>query len=492
MYKAGSRLEAIELARSFLRRGQYNWFRGQVSNAHLVVPVLLRPTTNQEHANRRLDQFFSWVSQTLGLETIAADEMATLAVAQHYGIPTHLVDFTLDPEVAGFFAYDSPKVIPENSESVIVCLNTEDLMNVALPDGMPKPQCVSIDVTDLWRLQAQHGVFLVCPYAHFEEVVYGFDRIVFSYGRPGSIDRTTIYPARKSQLEIALDHYFAEERLARRLCLLEERFKPLVRLATSVSPISSYWSSAIEGEIDQLASWKVDVITPWALLPDERFGHWTGRTICVDIGDLALHRKELGPEARRRIFDEVLERIEGARTDPAAWELTTTAISPEGDPIIAPELSSALERLWDGLRTLPFGNEQIASAAANCVAFWAVADFYPTGKLGLSDDQAERVLGQHRHVGIGGAGGYTKSYVSKKGLLGALRPDLPKFLASEFRAQFMEDPSMIVEWAWKVDHLYDFHALADLVATEMVPYQVLFRTDDPVFFSPARIERIGF
>jgi hypothetical protein len=142
--------------------------------------------------------------------------MAVLAVAQHYGIPTHLVDFTLDPDVAGFFSYDTPKAVPQNLESVIVCLNTEDLMRVRLPDQMPKPECLVKEVTDLWRLQAQHGVFLVCPYDHFEQVVYGFDRIVFPYGVPGSIDPTTIYPARKSQLEIALDHYFAEERVALR------------------------------------------------------------------------------------------------------------------------------------------------------------------------------------------------------------------------------------------------------------------------------------
>jgi hypothetical protein len=110
----------------------------------------------------------------------------------------------------------------------------------------------------------------------------------------------------------------------------------------------------------------------------------------------------------------------------------------------------------------------------------------------LSDEKAAKVVGQHRYIEIGGAGGYSKSYVSKKGLFRALRSDMAKFLASEWRAQFTEDPSIIVEWAWKVDYLYEFDAFADLVATEMVPYQVLFRNDDPVFFSAARIERIGF
>jgi hypothetical protein len=491
VYDVGSRPEAIELARLFLHRGQYNWFRGQVSNAHFVVPSLLRRTTNQEHAKKRLDQFFSWVGQTLGLEKIAANEMAILAVAQHYGIPTHLVDFTLDPDVAGFFSYDSPEVVHKDLESVIVCFNTEDLMEVALPGEMPKPECVVIDVTDLWRLEAQRGVFLACPYDHFEQVVYGFDRVVFPYGVPGSIDRTTIYPARKSQLEIALDHYFAEEHLARERRLLEERFKPEVISLTSQLDTSSYWSSAVEGGIDQLASWKLDRIMPWALLPDERFGNWSGRTICVDIGNLAFNRAELSTTARQMIFDKVLQQADVARMEPADWKIITSVISPEGDPVIVPQLSSALERLWDGLRTLPLRNEQIATSVANCIAFWAVADFYLNGKLGLSDEQAAKVLGQHRYVEIGGAGGYSKSYISKKGLLRALRSDMAEFLVSKFRARFMEDPSIVVEWAWKVNYLYEFDVLADLVATEIVPYQVLFRNDDPVFFSPARIERIG-
>lgn len=492
VYEVNSCQEATELAQEFRHRGRYNWFRGHVSHAYFVVPNLLRPTTNQEDAERRLDHFFSWVGQTRGLESIAEDETATYAVAQHYHIPTHLVDFTLDPDVAGFFASDTDKPMPAKSMSAIVCLNTEDLMKVALPAEWPKPRCVSIHVSDLWRIQAQQGVFLVCPYTHFEQVVYPFDRIVFPYGPPASIDRTKIYPARKSQLEIALDHFLAEEWLGRARSLLEKRFKrrPVVVSAQSDKP--SYWSSAVEGEINQLASWEPDRINAWAPLPDERFGSSNG-SISVEVGELSLHRAELTSAARRKIFDTVLRQLDIAplRTEPVRWRLTSSILSSEGDPVVAPELTSALEALWDGLRRLPLHNEQIASAAENCVAFWAIADRNPTGSLSLSAGQATRVLGQHRYVEIGGAGGYSKSYASTKRLLAALRPDMAKFLVEEFRAQFIRDPSIIVEWAWKADYLYDFVALADLVATEMAPYQVLFHVD-PVFFSPARIERIGF
>lgn len=92
---------------------------------------------------------------------------------------------------------------------------------------------------------------------------------------------------------------------------------------------------------------------------------------------------------------------------------------------------------------------------------------------------------------LGGAGGSTKSCVSRDKLIAALRPDMANFIVEQFRNQFSSDPSVIVEWAWKVEYLYDFLKLADVLATEMAPYQVLFRPEDPVFFSPARIQRIG-
>src|SRR5206468_12823835 len=61
VYEVSSRNEGIKLAQLFLQQGKYNWFRGQVSNAHFVAPTLLRSTTDRQLASRRLDRFFSWV-----------------------------------------------------------------------------------------------------------------------------------------------------------------------------------------------------------------------------------------------------------------------------------------------------------------------------------------------------------------------------------------------------------------------------------------------
>ncbi len=144
--------------------------------------MLFRDDVDLTSAEERLDRFFGWIRSTTGLEAIASDERAMYAVVQHYGIPTHFVDFTTDPDVAACFAFDTRHEIPPGSLSAIVSLDTEDLLRVALPDDMLKPSCERIHVADLWRLRAQSGVFLVCPYKCFEQVVYPFNRYVLGVG----------------------------------------------------------------------------------------------------------------------------------------------------------------------------------------------------------------------------------------------------------------------------------------------------------------------
>lgn len=492
IHKTSSNQEAVGLAHQFLREGRYDWFRGQVSSEWFVVPSLLRDA-DSTRANERLDRFFGWVRSTTGLEAIASDERAMYAIAQHYGIATHYVDFTTDPDVAAFFAFDTTDEIPPGSLSAIVCLDTKNLMRVALPDDMPKPSCERIHVPDLWRLNAQSGVFLVCPYTHFEQVVYPFDRIIFPHGGNGlEIVRDWVYPRRKSQLEIGLAHFFADERQRGRIDNLRKQLKKGDYF--TIPEDATNWSSAIEAQINPLQSWSPELVRPWAFLPDERYSRAVLPSIRVDLRNLALPPRGVNRADRQAIFEAVLLQIDESpqlRETRATWSLLSSIPSPQGD-IHSNRLSTALERLWDGLRRLPLDNRQLAAGLTTCIAFWAFAETLPAGDLHLDDWAADEVLGGHRRVELGGAGGYSRSCVSRAKLIAALRPDMAKFIVEQFRAPFSTDPSVIVEWAWKVEYLYDFLKLADALATEMAPYQVLFRPEDPVFFSPARIERIGW
>jgi hypothetical protein len=228
-------------------------------------------------------------------------------------------------------------------------------------------------------------------------------------------------------------------------------------------------------------------------MPDERYNDAALPSIQVDLRTLASSLGAADRADQRAIFDEVLSQITESpqlRETRATWSLHSSMLAVQGD-LPTTQLSRALERLWDGLRRLPLHNRQLAKAVENCIVFWTFSRTFSDGGLAIDDRAMDEILGPHRLVELGGAGGGTKACVSCDKLIAALRSDMADFIVEPFRDQFLADPSVIVEWAWKVEYLYEFWKLADTVAIEMAPYQVLFRPQDPAFFSPARIERIG-
>jgi hypothetical protein len=211
--------EAVALAERFRHEGRYDLFRGQRENWP-VVPILARLSVEgHREAGERLKFFFSWLQEQPELTELADRQDPHIvdqkyAVAQHYGIPTNFRDFTTEPAVAGFFA--SSTAADADGTSVIVCCDSADLLSVSrsiLPSGHPRPEVLRITVPNLWRLEAQAGVFLFLPYPNFEEF-YDFDRIFFPAGSFRGVDFEDIYPTRRSQLEVHLDQFFRKEKEA--------------------------------------------------------------------------------------------------------------------------------------------------------------------------------------------------------------------------------------------------------------------------------------
>ena len=208
--------EAVELANNLKEEGGYDLFRGQTKNWPLKSSFGRQVDKNKkDEALEKMARFEWWVKRIKGLEEIAKHPDDMIAVAQHYGIPTNFVDFTASPRVAGFFA-SYGRLEEENVESCILCLNSQELIKFwkRLPsEYSPPPEILYLKVQNLWRLEAQHGVFLFCPYANFEQI-YDLDRIYFPYsGQISSVKEDEIFPERKSQLEILLDQYFMNELL---------------------------------------------------------------------------------------------------------------------------------------------------------------------------------------------------------------------------------------------------------------------------------------
>ena len=207
--------DAVELAQAFKAQGRYNWFRGQVRDWPPVSSLHRLYRDGDEAAKERVSTryglFGKWLSKNPPLSYLLSEENINqfFAVAQHYGIPTHYIDFTTDPAVAGFFAADT-KTPPTDGMSCIYCLDMEDLLDFAESmkatgerDGA-SIEAIELDVTNLWRLQAQQGVFLFSEYNW--DIDYPMDRIVFPYtGYPSYPSQDYIYPKEKSALEHLLD-----------------------------------------------------------------------------------------------------------------------------------------------------------------------------------------------------------------------------------------------------------------------------------------------
>jgi hypothetical protein len=139
------------------------------------------PGPDIESVRRRQQAFREWArANEPKLGAIASDEDVLFAIMQHYGIPTDFIDFTTEPSIAGFFASDTRT----EPEPCIYCISTQDLSRywgVAQKYLEPGTQLrtVTLQVPNLWRLEAQHGVFL---YANYNwDLDYPPDRIVFPY-----------------------------------------------------------------------------------------------------------------------------------------------------------------------------------------------------------------------------------------------------------------------------------------------------------------------
>jgi hypothetical protein len=83
---------------------QYWYYRGQSKTTHKLIPKAGRPPYSNEGNNDR-SIFNAWKRHAVGYVVLAPEnDWGWLALAQHHGLATRLLDWTFNPLVAAFFA----------------------------------------------------------------------------------------------------------------------------------------------------------------------------------------------------------------------------------------------------------------------------------------------------------------------------------------------------------------------------------------------------
>lgn len=101
------------------------WFRGHAKYSYKVMPSALRYDTSEER-NKALalfNEFRRYAEYRLDKAPAASDKLKWLQLAQHFGLPTRLLDWTQSAVVALYFACCSQP----GEDGLVLVLNPADL-----------------------------------------------------------------------------------------------------------------------------------------------------------------------------------------------------------------------------------------------------------------------------------------------------------------------------------------------------------------------------
>lgn len=450
--QARSTDEAVQICKKLKESGRATFFRGQTKNWPSITPTLLRlRDTKRQQSIQKLRQFIEWAISVPQMAPYADSREALVAIAQHYGLPTTFLDLTTSPEIAAFFSKRSD-TRSQQGQSVIYCLAEQDLSHIK---GL---QVVQLDVANLWRLQAQHGLFLEFQ---DEEAVPDLQsiaiRVHFPTEQITEQEQTYLYPIRKSALENVLDQWFYRHEIDTMMNDLQGIPRRLVVKRYSY-PGAFQWRTIPELPpqwVGEQASWFLPKVEPSTVLQFSNF---------VSISPLAS--KNISAEAahiRSIVEPPILDSIRSGKLLTFSIKLDLTVY-----PLVA-GAEKLLNRVWDGVRTLPY----TANELVTCISL--VASLVISRALGHDeiDRWHETLWGETDLLEVAPVGGHIEAgFVSKKDLVNAFAKNSSNQLTSSFRRLADANPRDLMTFVVDPWILFNFDSFKRLFVEQFIPSAV--------------------
>lgn len=488
--------EAVQCAIDGKQSGRWNLFRGETNAARTVTTSLeRRKGAELDAAMKRMQEFNAWANGQPLMAPYHGNHDAIIAIAQHYGLATPFLDLTDEPRVAGFFASDTPRVPPQGQEATIICINSSDFLDFVngqfafmVRRTMPEaqmPEFLRINVDNLWRLQVQHGSFLWNPHHNIENW-YDFDRIVFPYTResPSLPNRSEIYPDDQSPLELTLNQYFMNERMHEGNAAIAARLVGRTvhfDLNTTAAYESASWAS---GVIEQSHDW--DEGARWMMPKVEHASDaFPGFQVPVDPTKPMLELVQA--------MESFFAKLDITGTRDKVLLFPEQPNGPHANHY--PRLRAAMRRLWNGMRTLPYTDEEIRTSVLKTLTLLPQA----IEQGGISGANPDGYVKIDLAVEQAGKGAYSNALVSSIGLRQAYNSNFVSAAENKLKKVLADDRYSGMSLPARPKERFTFSGLRKLMYEEIIPSQVSKRIlsdgqqslETYIAFSPAELNVIG-
>jgi hypothetical protein len=338
-------------------------------------------------------------------------------------------------------------------------------------------------VANLWRLEAQAGVFLVD-----DELLddYPFDYLVFpaSPAISESRGRATVYPEERSDLELMLEQWFFHEKASAGTRRVDEMFAE-AGVVLNRFQFDNTDGIGLEGIVrpQPHPSW-AGLAESWLRAP-ESFDQIKPQP--EDTFRIALRSGMSVDSVRSVVADQLSPHsLSRQRRRSANWQLLI-------DDVLHPEASRKLERQWDALRIDGYSEEQIIESFARSLSLAAlqlglISGWAPyAGSLGIGGaiEPLRALFGSDLLVEFSGMVGYSRAVVSALDLRSAVRDDIDRYLPADLyedcgpsEAELMEK---LLTGIYQPSLLFDFFRFADIYVRQVVPMSVIFRPELPLY-----------